>query len=200
MDRIKIAFDLDNVCVNTTECILQYINERLPVNLKMTDITSYSIEAALPEEYKWIVESGFRDKQMWKKVKLLPQCANIIYTLYCEGYDIYFATSSLPENLRKKINHLSRNMQFFPEGYIEKRTININDKYLLNVDILVDDCLDHIANTKRNYWSIVLDYPWNRDRAMIEQPRIIRVTDWNRIYLAIHTITDILKREENDDV
>ena len=199
---MKIAFDLDNVCVNTTERIIEYINERLPVNLKMQDITTYSIEAALPEQYRWIVNAGFRDKEMWKGIKLLPQCANFISSLYSEGYDIYFATSSLPENLRKKINHLSRNMQFFPDGYIEKHTINISDKYLLNVDILVDDCLEHIANEKRNYWSIVVDYPWNRDKKTNAIPRIIRAKSWNDIYLAIHTISDMAigVNNNNDDV
>ena len=52
---LKIAIDLDCTVLNTTERLVEYINERVPVNLKIEDITSYNIEAALPEQYQWIV-------------------------------------------------------------------------------------------------------------------------------------------------
>ena len=195
---IRIAIDLDNGVINTTETIINYINERLPVNLKMDNITEYSIEAALPQQYRWIVDGGFRDKEMWRGVQLLPYAANIIKQLYDEGYEIFFATSSLPENLRKKINHLARNM-YLPKEYIERNTININEKYLLNVDILIDDCGYHLGNNKRNYYSIIFDYPWNRGD-VDKLPCTTRVYDWLGAYTAVHTITDLLKEDENDDV
>lgn len=188
---MKIAFDLDSVCVNTVDAIIEYINERVPVNLKVDDITSYNIESALPEQFQWIVDAGFRDSKMWKKVKLLPRCAEIMEKLYKEGYEIWFATSSLPENMRKKIKHLARNMQFFPEHYVWQHTINIQDKYLLNVDVLVDDCLKHAIHPDRLYWSIIMDYPWNRLSEPVE--RTVRAYDWDWIYEKIHLIDNILK-------
>lgn len=191
---MRIAFDLDSVCVNTVDAIIEYINERVPVNLKVDDITSYNIESALPEQFQWIVDAGFRDSKMWKKVKLLPRCAEIIEKLYKEGYEIWFATSSLPENMRKKIKHLARNMQFFPEHYVWQHTINIQDKYLLNVDVLVDDCLKHAIHPDRLYWSIIMDYPWNRLSESIE--RTVRAYDWDWIYEKIHMIDNILKEDK----
>lgn len=193
---IKIAIDLDCTVLNTTECLINYINERLPVNLKMEDITTYSIEAALPQQYRWIVNAGFRDKEMWKGVKVLPYAANVIKQLYDEGFELFFATSSLPENLRKKINHLARNM-FLPKEYIEKHTINISDKYLLNVDILIDDCLDHLGNAKRNYYSMIFDYPWNRGD-IDKQPCTTRVYDWLGVYTAVKEIAELLKENEDE--
>ena len=193
---IKIAIDLDCTVINTTDCIINYINERLPVNLKIEDITTYSIESALPQQYRWIVNAGFRDKEMWKGVKVLPYAANVIKQLYDEGFEIFFATSSLPENLRKKINHLARNM-YLPKDYIEKHTINISDKYLLNVDILVDDCLEHLGNVKRNYYSIIMDYPWNRGD-IDKQPCVTRVYDWLGAYTAIKEIEALLKENEDE--
>lgn len=195
---IKLAIDLDCTVLNTTERLVEYINERLPVNLKIDDIKTYSIEEALPKQYRWIVDAGFRDKEMWKGVEVLPYAANVIKQLYDEGYEIFFATSSLPENLRKKINHLARNM-YLPKEYIEQHTINISDKYLLNVDILLDDCLTHLGNTQRNYWSIVFDYPWNRGD-IDKQPCVTRVYDWLGAYTAIKTIESLIKEDENDDV
>lgn len=45
---MKIAVDLDNVTVATTVAVVDYINERLSINLKMEDIHDYYIENALP--------------------------------------------------------------------------------------------------------------------------------------------------------
>ena len=185
---IKLGVDIDNICVNTTESLVEYINERVPVNLKMSDITTYYIENALPDQYKWIVASGFRDRDMWKKVKLLQDCDVALNMLYDQGYEIYFVTSSLPENLRKKINHLSRNMQFFPKDYVWQKTINMQDKSLLNLDILIDDCLWHLLAPNRLYKSICLDYPWNQVEETDEPNDFYRAYDWRQIYHLIKAI------------
>lgn len=193
---MKIAIDLDNTIIRTTATLVHYINERLPVNLKMSDITTYSIESALPEQYRWIVEAGFRDKLMWKEVTLLPSAVEVIELLYNEGHDIWFATSSLPENLRKKINHLSRNLPFFPEDFVWKHTINLQDKSLLNVDVLIDDCLGYLLHPDRKYVSIVLDYPWNQTESNI--PNLLRAYSWWGIYDRIKTIETFIKENENE--
>ena len=192
---MKIAIDIDNTIIRTTATLVHYINERLPVNLKMSDITTYSIESALPEQYRWIVETGFRDKLMWKEVTLLPSAVEVIELLYNEGHDIWFATSSLPENLRKKINHLSRNLPFFPEDFVWRHTINLQDKSLLNVDVLIDDCLGYLLHPDRKYVSIVLDYPWNQTKGNI--PNLLRAYSWWSIYDNIKLIESLIK--ENAD-
>ena len=192
---MKIAIDIDNTIIRTTATLVHYINERLPVNLKMSDITTYSIESALPEQYRWIVEAGFRDKLMWKEVALLPSAVEVIELLYNERHDIWFATSSLPENLRKKINHLSRNLPFFPEDFVWRHTINLQDKSLLNVDVLIDDCLGYLLHPDRKYVSIVLDYPWNQTKGNI--PNLLRAYSWWSIYDNIKLIESLIK--ENAD-
>lgn len=181
-----IGIDLDNVCVSTTQAVCEYINERLPINLTLDDITTYSIEAALPEQYRWIVNAAFNDAAMWKKVKMIQNCAKYIEKLYDDGHEIYFATSSLPQNLRKKMNHLSRNMEFLPEDYIINHTINIRNKQLLRFDVMIDDCLDNLTGD-RTYFSITLDYPWNRTDEDI--PRFARAHNWKEIYEEVQNVT-----------
>ena len=216
---LKIGIDLDNVVITTTKTLCDYINERLPVNLKMEDITTYSIEEALPEQYRWVVEAGFRDKNMWKGVELILHAALILellykeghklyfitsslpenlYMLYKEGHKLYFITSSLPENLYKKINHLSRNLSFLPDDYVLKHTINAQDKSMINVDVLIDDCLGHAIHPERKYWSIVMDYPWNQTDKPI--PCFSRAKNWIEVYHQIHEIESLIKENENDDV
>ena len=193
---MKIAIDLDNIIINTTETLVDYINERLPVDLKMSDITTYSIESALPEQYRWVVDAGFHDKNFWKEVKVIPEAIEVIEQIYNEGNSIWFATSSLPENLRKKINHLSRNLPFLPKDFVWRHTINLQDKSLLDVDVLIDDCLGHLLHPDRKYVGIVLDYPWNQTESNI--PNLLRAYSWWGIYDRIKTIETFIKENENE--
>jgi 5'(3')-deoxyribonucleotidase len=138
---MKVAVDIDNVLVDTSRAVIDYINERIPINLKMEDIHDYYIEKALPEQYRWVIKFAFEDKEMWKKVKVIPEAVDYLRKLYDEGHEIYFVTSSLPSNLYKKIKHLERNLEFFPKNYIKKYTINTSIKQIIRADVLVDDCL-----------------------------------------------------------
>ena len=171
-----LGIDVDNVIVSTTEALIEYLNERIPnFNLKLEDIKEYKLEKNLPPEYSLIVQEAFESKHLWKKVGMMPNAAFYIKKLYDDGHDIYFVTSSLPENLRKKIKHLQRNLDFLPPRYIFEHTINIHKKQLLNLDILFDDCLDNLIG-ETSYYPVCMGYPWNRDS------EIFHVNNWAEFY------------------
>lgn len=177
---MRIAFDVDNVICNTAECVINYINERIPtVNLKMEDIKEYWMEKALPEEYRWIVPLAFEQSDMWKNVKMINGARQVIRKLYNEGHEIYFVTATTANNFRKKISFLERNLDFFPEGYVRHNAISLKRKQLLNVDFLIDDCLDNLLG-QRTYISLCYDYPWNRNQD--EMPDFKRVYNWIDIW------------------
>lgn len=187
---LKIGIDLDNVVVNTTESLIEYLNERAPrLNLRMEDIKEYWLEKNLPPEYALLVKEAFESKHLWKKVKLIKGARKYIKKLYQEGHEIYFVTSSLPENLRKKIKHLARNLNFFPEGYVESHTINIRQKQLLKLDILLDDCIDNLVGDI-SYTPLCMGYPWNEN-----DERVGHVYGWSEAYNCIHYIIEDRERE-----
>lgn len=194
---MKIAIDIDCTLTNCIDVLIDYINSRVPVNLKIDDIKNYYIEDALPEQFRWIVQAGFRDPEMWTRVQFLPKAADVVERLCAMGHTIYFATSAEPKNMHKKINHLARNLDLDYE-YIWRHTINIQDKSLLDVDILIDDCLKHLLAQDRHYYSIVIDYPWNQTTGYI--PRFTRAKDWTEIASKIKIIEDLTKENENDMV
>jgi len=181
---LDIGIDLDGTLVNSPEMVLEFINERLPLNLTIEDITSYCIEDALPEQYKWIVNTAFKSPEMWKKVQFYDGAAEVVNQLYRDGHRLWFATSSLPQNLRKKINHLARNIEV-PNNYVESHTINIQKKQLLRFDVMVDDALYQLIGN-RTYTSICIDKPYNQTDVYI--PNFYRAHDWEQAYKVISQI------------
>lgn len=178
-----IGIDIDNVITNTTECVLDYINERLPnVKFKVENVKEYWLEKIMPEGYEWIINQAFSDKQMWKNVKLIDGAAQYIRQLMFDGHEVYFVTSTTSDNFRKKIKFLQRNL-YLPPNYAENHTISIKRKQLLNIHFLVDDYLNNLTGN-REYYSICLDYPWNRNFDDDEED-FVRVKNWEEIYYAI---------------
>lgn len=181
-----IGFDLDGTIVDSPQQVVHYINERLGLNLTMDDFKTYSMEDALPEQYRWIVDAAFRDPLMWKEVKLIDGAYETIKRIYENGHKIYFVTSSLPSNLKKKIGHLARNLDFFPADYVWQHTINIHHKQLLKLDVLVDDALFNLVGD-RDYFSICMDMPYNQANDD-EIPSFFRAYNWKEIYGFIEII------------
>lgn len=192
-----IGFDLDGTVVDSPQQVVHYINERLGLSLTMDDFKTYSMEDALPQQYKWIVDMAFRDSAMWKKVDIINGAYDIIKTLYEEGHDIYFVTSSLPLNLHKKINHLTRCLDFFPKDYVWRHTINTHHKQMIKLDILVDDALFNLDGD-REYYSVCMDMPYNQTDELI--PNFTRVKDWTEVYERIKVIESLIKENKNDAI
>ena len=189
MKALDVGVDIDNVLVNTTECVLEWLAERGAPKKSIKDIHTYYLENNYPSQYHLLIKEAFESRYMWKKVKLIDGAYDKLNRLYVEGYNIHFVTSSLPENLRKKINHLVRNLDFFPENYIWKNTINIHKKQLLNLDVHIDDYYNNLCGD-RAYTSICYSYPWN-EKEVDNDTSIIPADNWNEIYEIIHTITEV---------
>ena len=192
-----IGIDLDGTVVDSPMQVVNYVNERLGLNLTIDDFKTYSMEDALPEQYKWIIDSAFRDPLMWKKVSLIDGAHDTIKRLYDEGHEIYFVTSSLPLNLAKKIKHLTRNLEFFPKDYVWKHTINTQNKQLLRLNVMIDDALFNLTGD-REYYSLCIDMPYNQTDEMI--PNFTRVKDWSEVYDRIKMVESLLKESEDDCV
>lgn len=187
---VTIGIDIDNVLVNTTESVLEYLNERTGLNLKLEDIKTYSIEDYVPKENRLLVPEAFESKHMWKKVDFIEGATAVIRNLVNDGHEIYFATATLPENLKKKMNHLSRNLEFLGLDYIKSHTICITNKQLLRFDVMIDDYLGNLCG-ERTYESICLDYPWNQPTdETVNDKHFHRVYNWHEVYVYIRFLLD----------
>lgn len=186
-----IAIDVDNTLNNLTEAVLSVYNTDSGDNLSLSDITAYRIENFVKPEYKKSFYQYFLDSNVWKKIKVQPYCREVIARLYREGHEIIFITTTEPENLPKKMNWLMRNFPFLD---IRKSLFSCPVKQLVKCDILIDDYIGNLTG-EREYYSICLDYPWNR-RETGCIPNFTRAKDWNEIYDKVKMVESLIKENE----
>ena len=184
-----IAVDIDNTLNNLTEAILEVYNADSGDNLSLSDITAYHIENFVKPEYKKFFYQYFLDRSVWKKIKVLPHCREVIARLHNEGHRIIFVTTTEPENLPKKKNWLMRNFPFLD---IRRSLFSCPVKQLVKCDILIDDCITNVVG-ERDYYSILLTCPWNNDKSLDDAPMLTRAKDWLEVYDKIKIIESLIK-------
>ena len=170
---MTIGIDIDNVLNNLCEAVLSVYNEEADDNLKVSDITKYNIENFVKPQYKDNFKHYFLDNRVWKRMKYVDGCREYIAKLFNDGHDIYFRTKTEMKNAPKKEGYLQRT---FPYINIRKKLIVCSDKTMIRADVLIDDCLDNFGGQD---YSIVLDYPWNRNT---NNENILRAFSWKEIY------------------
>lgn len=152
---MRIAFDLDGVTNNLVKAIIKEYNERYFDNLKYENITTYRFQSLLKPEAGNIFETlctfGFM-----VGLDVVENAVEVLTRLN-ERHEIYFATAGHPDTMGARHAWLKQHFPF----YKPEMLIACADKRLLNVDVLVDDCLEHFGGWA-SYLGIVYDAPYNR--------------------------------------
>ena len=187
-----IGIDCDNVVCNTTESVLAQHYIDTGEKLTLDDIKTYYIENYVSDDYKDDFHLIFYKKEMWKRVKVIPHCVEVIKRLHDRGEEIYFVTSTEPQNITKKARFLQRTFPFLD---IRKRLITTHCKQMINVDILIDDYEMNLING--SYFGILMDYPWNRNFDDASDDKIYRVFDWTQVEPMIKYIAKVNYIKEN---
>lgn len=188
MSKLKIAIDIDNILNNLMEKTIEAYNAKYGSNLDMDNFTDYDIYNCLPyNEAKKFVEL-FLDKDLIISLTPKDGAQKSIKQLINKGYDIYLATSTHYTTFPWKVEWIKR----YFNDISDKNIICINDKSLLKVDILIDDCVDNLLSSIY-FERICLDFPWNR-QVHDEAYDIYRCHSWNEI---VKAIDDINKHNKN---
>ena len=187
-----IGIDCDNVVCNTTESVLAQHYADTGEKLTLDDIKSYYIENYVSDDYKDDFHLIFYKKEIWKRVKVIPHCVEVIKRLHDRGDSIYFVTSTEPQNITKKARFLQR---MFPFLDIRKCLITTHCKQMIGVDILIDDYEMNLING--SYFGILMDYPWNRNFDDASDDKIYRVFDWTQVEPMIEYIQTLKNSNEN---
>lgn len=185
-----IAIDIDDTLVTTTASVLAQHYADTGELVDINDVRTYRIEDYISEEYKDDFYKIFLKKEMWKRIKLLPNCVEAIKRLHEKQHQIYFCTSTEPQNIAKKFSFLRRT---FPFINVRKALINTPNKQLIHFDVLIDDAVHNVVDAP--YYSILFSQPWNENFDDAEHDNIYRVNDWTQV----EAMVDIIERIKNGD-
>lgn len=185
--KMVIGVDIDNCILSTAEAVLEQHYADTGEKLTLNDIKSYYIENHVSEEYRDDFHLIFLKKEMWKRAKVIPNCVEVIKRLHNQGHQIYFVTSTEAKNVAKKSSFLQRTFPFLD---IRKCLITTPYKQIINLDVLIDDCIDNVIFA--SYYSIIMDYPWNHNYDDAGNDKTYRVFNWLQVEPMLEVITKIM--------
>lgn len=191
-EKMVIGVDIDNCILSTTEAVLAQHYADTGERLTLDDITSYYIENHVSEEYRDDFYLIFLKKEMWKRAKVIPNCVEVIKRLHNQGHQIYFVTSTEAKNVAKKSSFLRKT---FPFLNIRKCLITTPYKQIINLDVLIDDCIDNVIFAP--YYSIIMDYPWNHNYDDAGNDKTYRVFNWLQVEPMLEVITKIMAESKS---
>lgn len=170
--KLRIGFDLDNILNNLTETLIEVYNKDSGDNLTMDQIVTYKIDSYTKPGYK--ISDYFKDPALWMRVLPIPQSPEYLKILN-DDYDVRILSASHLGDMPIKYRWLKT---YF--SYLKRPQIwTVFDKDWVDLDILVDDCLDNHKNGK--FYKIALQYPWNET----DDADIHRAPDFGGIFQLI---------------
>lgn len=152
-----IYWDVDDVVLNTSETIIQLINDdfRIPNNIKdksikdLKDWKMQSIYRPLPKHYIYDI---IEDDRFWSTVRFNNGFIKLISSPEARYFQHYFVTIGSEANLKKKNEVLCKNLQYVMNLNNDYEFIGLlpnSEKHIVNMEgeIQIDDNLKNLVNT-----------------------------------------------------
>ena len=183
MNRITLACDCDDVLVDLLPKTVSMYNQIYRKALTVNSFADYDIYKCLPYEEAEKFTALWGKKELWDTIEPLPDAQVGIKRLMDMGVSIYVATATSPANFSWKCDLLRKYFPMIPTDNI----IRINNKGLLNVDIMIDDHIDNLLANKLCH-RILFDCCWNKD-VYDDAHFITRVHNWDEIIEVVNKIS-----------
>lgn len=175
----KLAIDIDNTIWDLISPWLTCYNEAFNDNVKYEDIVRYDFFDITSKASKEEIFKFLSTDELWKSV--VPYKYSYEYLeKFNKEYDLYIVTNTSYKTPKIKFDRLFELFPFLTEDQL----VIIANKSLLLVDIMVDDCVDHLLGG--NYVKFLIDVPYNRN--IEENNSILRVKDLKEVYNYLHHI------------
>jgi 5'-nucleotidase len=168
---MKIGIDMDDVINNLVDVWLDCYNKDYLDNLSIEDIRGWDIDNYTKighDIYKYL-----GDEKLFKSLDIKDDASTIIEELL-RNNEVYIVTANASYNkgvCDDKVNFVKKYLPFFPV----KNIIFINNKSLMDLDILIDDGVHNLETFKGI--KLLFDRPWNRDCDKFD-----RASDWIDVF------------------
>jgi 5'(3')-deoxyribonucleotidase len=179
---LKIAIDFDETLFPTLEKVIEIYNNHHNTNIELSQITTYSFHDSFAPDVADALLELFVEKDVYDCLQPYKGAVKSIKTLCEQGHEIYIATSTDVRNMEWKEQLLQKHFPFIPKNNL----IRIHNKSLLNVDVVVEDCLYNLKSTFAD--RVCFSQPWNQNESADYAYSIYRIHHWGEIINIINLI------------
>ena len=181
----KIAVDIDNTIWDLVSPWIDLYNRSYDDNVEREDITRYDFFTITSKASREEILNFLSTEDIWQSVEPYKESYEYLEKLNNE-YELYIVTNTSYKTPKAKFDRLFSLFPFLSEDQL----VIISNKQLLNIDIMVDDCMDHLCGG--NFIKFLIDEPYNRNEC--EDKEIIRVKNLKEVYMYLNNIE---KKDDN---
>ena len=189
---MKLFIDFDNTIANSSEVIVDMLNEHFGKNENFEKLRKYDFSDLFPECSYWDIEKFFNSDEMFERLKIFP---NMIETLdaFKDFFDeISIVTIGTKDNLENKKRFLKENNLELTFYGIENNGRSDKSSVDMHNGVFIDDhigCL-HSSNAKiKILMKNVENGEWNK---VEPNDDIYVVNNWYEVY----SIFDFIKKNK----
>lgn len=189
---MKLFIDFDNTIANSSEVIVDMLNEHFDKNENFEKLRKYDFSDLFPECSYWDIEKFFNSDEMFERLKIFP---NMIETVDAfKGFfdEISIVTIGTKDNLENKKRFLKENNLELTFYGIENNGRSDKSSVDMHNGVFIDDhigCL-HSSNAKiKILMKNVENGEWNK---VEPNDDIYVVNNWYEVY----SIFDFIKKNK----
>lgn len=166
---------------------IKLYNAEMGKNIALDDITSFHLHECLDPQDADMILNIFEGQTIYNYLSPIQDAQWGLETLIKQGHRVFLATATPYDSFSNKVDWVCSHFSCITPYNI----ICVQDKSILNCDVMVDDRLDNLTSNLCE--RIVLDYPWNRSTSKDYAYNIYRCYNWTDI---VNTINEIERKNE----
>lgn len=187
---MKLFIDFDNTIANSSEVIVDMLNEHFGNNENFEKLRKYDFSDLFPECSYWDIEKFFNSDEMFERLKIFPNMIETVDAFKDFFDEISIVTIGTKDNLENKKRFLKENNLELTFYGIENNGRSDKSSVDMHNGVFIDDhigCL-HSSNAKiKILMKNVENGEWNK---VEPNDDIYVVNNWYEVY----SIFDFIKK------
>lgn len=189
---MKLFIDFDNTIANSSEVIVDMLNEHFGKNENFEKLRKYDFSDLFPECSYWDIEKFFNSDEMFERLKIFPNMTETVDAFKDFFDEISIVTIGTKDNLENKKRFLKENNLELTFYGIENNGRSDKSSVDMHNGVFIDDhigCL-HSSNAKiKILMKNVENGEWNK---VEPNDDIYVVNNWYEVY----SIFDFIKKNK----
>lgn len=180
---MRIVFDFDGVICSSQEEMIARLNEKTGKNYTINDWKYYSYKESFGDDAEKMASTFEEEIYIGSNCKEYPGAINAIHYAKEKGHDVSIVSECANEEV---FNRKVKFCKLHGLNDIKIYGVYTGNKAELNCDMLVEDCVETLIESKAQY-KILVTKPWNKEVDVTDK-QIHRVDTDDELFEAIRQL------------